>query len=73
MVKSILQARIADRGLVLDPRTKMLLLLTMSVFVLGYAGGGRPCLPYAGFLRPAGSGPNLGKKMEASRSLLRHI
>ena len=39
MVKSILQARIADRGLVLDPRTKMLLLLTMSVFVLGYAGG----------------------------------
>lgn len=35
----ILQARVADRGLVLDPRTKMLLLLTMSVFVLGYAGG----------------------------------
>lgn len=39
MVTGILQARITDRGLVLDPRTKMLLLLTMSVFVLGYAGG----------------------------------
>ena len=39
MVTGILQARIQNRGLVLDPRTKMLLLITMSVFVLGYAGG----------------------------------
>ena len=39
MVTGILQARITSRGLILDPRTKMLLLLTMSVFVLGYAGG----------------------------------
>ena len=39
MVTGILQSSIANRGLVLDPRTKMLLLLTMSVFVLGYAGG----------------------------------
>ena len=39
MVTGILQARISDRGLVLDPRTTMLLLLTMSIFVLGYAGG----------------------------------
>ena len=39
MVSTILQARIQNRGLILDPRTKMLLLVTMSVFVLGYAGG----------------------------------
>lgn len=39
MVTGIFQAHLTDRGLILDPRTKMLLLLTMSVFVLGYAGG----------------------------------
>lgn len=39
MVSTILQARIRDRGLILDPRTKMLLLITMSVFALGYARG----------------------------------
>ena len=39
MISTILQARIQNRGLILDPRTKMLLLITMSVFVLGYAGG----------------------------------
>ena len=37
MVTGILQS--GRRGLVLDPRTKMLLLFTMAVFVLGYAGG----------------------------------
>ena len=39
MVAEILQSGTAHRGLVLDPRTKLLLLFTMSVFVLGYAGG----------------------------------
>ena len=39
MVAELLQSDPQKRGLVLDPRTKMLLLLTMSVFVLGYAGG----------------------------------
>ena len=39
MTRVILQADIHKRGLVLDPRTKLLLLITMSVFVLGYAGG----------------------------------
>lgn len=39
MSGGILQADVQNRGLVLDPRTKLLLLLTMAVFVLGYAGG----------------------------------
>lgn len=34
----ILQVSVENRGIVLDPRTKLLLLLTMSVFVLGGAG-----------------------------------
>ena len=34
----ILQATVENRGVVLDPRTKLFLLLTMSVFVLGGAG-----------------------------------
>lgn len=34
----ILQASIKDRGIVLDPRTKLLLLITMSAFVLGGFG-----------------------------------
>lgn len=32
---SFLQASVENRGLILDPRTKLLLLLTMSTFVLG--------------------------------------
>ena len=39
MANGILQASVQKRGLVLDPRTKMLLLFTMAVFVLGYSGG----------------------------------
>ena len=35
----LLQADIDNRGLVLDPRTKMILLFTMTFFVLGYTGG----------------------------------
>ena len=41
MSRGILSASIQERGLLLDPRTKLLLLLTMTVFVLGSAGGGR--------------------------------
>lgn len=37
--RSILQANIEARGMVLDPRTKLLLLVTMAAFVLGGAGG----------------------------------
>lgn len=39
MNKGILQADVENRGFVLDPRTKILLLFTMAVFVLGYMGG----------------------------------
>lgn len=39
MVGSILQADVENRGIVLDPRTKMLLLIDMAVFVIGGAGG----------------------------------
>lgn len=39
MTKGILQASVTNRGIVLDPRTKILLLVTMAVFVLGYMGG----------------------------------
>ena len=39
MTNNLLQADVADRGLVLDPRTKMFLLFTMTFFVLGYTGG----------------------------------
>lgn len=41
MGRSVLQASVTDRGLVLDPRTKLLLLLNMAIFVLGSAGGER--------------------------------
>ncbi len=39
MGAGLLQASIQDRGLLLDPRTKFFLLITMSIFVLGGAGG----------------------------------
>lgn len=39
MASSVLQLEGQKRGLVLDPRTKLLLLLTMAVFGLGGAGG----------------------------------
>lgn len=41
MGRSVLQASVTDRGLVLDPRTKLLMLLDLALFVLGSAGGGR--------------------------------
>ncbi len=39
MLSGMFQASIKNRGLILDPRTKFLLLFTMSIFVLGGAGG----------------------------------
>lgn len=39
MLGNLLQAGVEDRGLTLDPRTKLLLLMTMATFVLGGAGG----------------------------------
>lgn len=48
MTRGILSADGARRGLVLDPRTKLLLLVTMAVFVLGGAGFSElAVLPYA--------------------------
>lgn len=49
MRQGIMQPSIEDRGLLLDPRTKLLLLVTMTVFVLGGAGNNElwiltPCL-----------------------------
>lgn len=41
MSRGILQASIKNRGLVLDPRTKLLMLFNMALFVLGSAGGER--------------------------------
>ncbi|MPM34249.1 Energy-coupling factor transporter transmembrane protein EcfT [bioreactor metagenome] len=38
MRQGVLLSSVEDRGLVLDPRTKLLLLVTMAVFVLGGAG-----------------------------------
>jgi energy-coupling factor transport system permease protein len=38
---SILQSEVDTRGIVLDPRTKFLLLVTVAVFVLGGAGGAK--------------------------------
>ena len=48
-MQSVLQASANKRGLVLDPRTKLFLLVTVAVFVLGGAGGealrwATPCL-----------------------------
>lgn len=44
MDPNILQAQVEKSGLVLDPRTKLVLLITMSTFVLGSAGDGLPFL-----------------------------
>ncbi len=41
MSPGILQTGGQQRGLVLDPRTKLLLLITVSTFVLGGLGGKR--------------------------------
>lgn len=38
---SILQSDVDTRGLVLDPRTKLLMLITMAVFVLGGVGSAK--------------------------------
>ena len=39
MQADLLQPDVENRGIVFDPRTKMLLLFTVAVFVLGGAGG----------------------------------
>lgn len=39
MKNGILQTNIENRGMVLDPRTKLILLISMTTFVLGGAGG----------------------------------
>ena len=39
MTGNILQPDVTKRGLVLDPRTKLFLLFTMTFFVLGFTGG----------------------------------
>ena len=39
MAAGLLHASIKNRGILLDPRTKFFLLITMSIFVLGGAGG----------------------------------
>jgi len=49
MRQGFMQSGVEDRGLLLDPRTKLLLLITMTVFVLGGAGSTvlwfiNPCL-----------------------------
>ena len=40
MAAGILQAGVQNRGLVLDPRTKLMMLFNIALFVLGSAGGG---------------------------------
>lgn len=53
MQGGVLQADVEHRGLVLDPRTKLLLLITMTVFVLGGAGNRQmSLLPYVLSLLP---------------------
>lgn len=49
MKNGILQADIENRGIIFDPRTKLLMLVTIAIFVLGGAGSGEiaflsPCL-----------------------------
>lgn len=46
MQGSILQSEIDTRSLVLDPRTKLLLLITIAVFVLGNAGSAKLAVLY---------------------------
>ena len=58
MQANLLQADVENRGIVLDPRTKMVVLMTIAIFVLGGAGGDiftayLPCfcaLPFLMFL-----------------------
>lgn len=38
-MNNILQANVENRGIVFDPRTKLLMLITMTTFVLGGIGG----------------------------------
>lgn len=40
MAAGILQAGVQNRGLVLDPRTKLMMLFNIALFVLGSAGAG---------------------------------
>lgn len=39
MAAGILQASVQNRGLVLDPRTKLMMLFNIALFVLGSSGG----------------------------------
>ena len=39
MQGNILQPDVEKRGVVFDPRTKMLILITLAIFVLGGSGG----------------------------------
>lgn len=41
MQGQMLQADVENRGVVLDPRTKLLMLITMAIFVIGGTGGDR--------------------------------
>ena len=52
MAAGILQASIQNRGLVLDPRTKLMMLFNIALFVLGSAGGGsvEPLVPVLCFM-----------------------
>ena len=52
MARGILQASIQNRGLVLDPRTKLVMLFDIALFVLGSAGGGsvEPLVPVLCFM-----------------------
>ena len=52
MAAGILQASVQNRGLVLDPRTKLMMLFNIALFVLGSAGGGsvEPLVPVLCFM-----------------------
>lgn len=64
MQSGFLQTDVENRGIVFDPRTKMLLLITMAVFVLGRGRGRYSESIYAivlcGSLYPV----SVGKKVE---------
>ncbi len=44
MAQGILQSNVNNRGLILDPRTKLLFVITITTFALGGAGGDRVAL-----------------------------
>ena len=65
MQSGLLQADVENRGIVFDPRTKMFLLLTIAIFVLGGAGG-----PMADRLLPYLKVP--GSALKGREDLNRH-